>query len=74
MYRCIGVASPATFTSTLRALEAAGLLRRSQPPVKGRPGVMYGLTAKGYALYQSLLNMEYWFRSETIPDVESHLP
>ena len=59
--RCLRVGSPATLVSTLRALERTGLLRRSESTERSLPRVEYALTPKGLALWQSTLNLEYWF-------------
>lgn len=59
--RCLRVGSPATLVSTLRALERTGLLRRSESVESSGFKVEYELTPKGLALWQSTLNLEYWF-------------
>ena len=59
--RCLRISSPTTLVSTLRSLEATGLVERYEMPTPGQPHVAYGLTPKGFSLFQSLLNMEYWF-------------
>jgi DNA-binding HxlR family transcriptional regulator len=54
--------SPATLTSTLRALEREKLVTRTaSEPVRGAP-VAYDLTERGTALYQSLLPLAGWLR------------
>lgn len=54
--------SPATLTSTLRALERERLVVRSTAShVRGTP-VAYVLSARGTALYQSLLPLAGWLR------------
>ena len=54
--------SPATLTSTLRALEKAELVERaridSNPPSRSS----YALTRRGEALYRSLLPLASWLR------------
>jgi DNA-binding HxlR family transcriptional regulator len=59
--RCLRLSSPTTLVSTLRSLEATGLVERYETPTPGPPEVSYDLTPKGFSLFQSLLNMEYWF-------------
>lgn len=59
--RCLRVRSPATLVSTLRALEREGLLTREETANTQLTEVRYGLTPMGFSLFQSLLNMEYWF-------------
>ena len=61
--RCLRVGSPATLVSTLRALERTGLLQRSESNERSAHKVVYALTPRGLALWQSTLNMEYWFDS-----------
>ena len=61
--RCLRIGSPTTLVSTLRALERAGLVRRSETVQSSGTKVEYGLTPRGSALWQSTLNMEYWFDS-----------
>jgi DNA-binding HxlR family transcriptional regulator len=59
--RCLRVGSPATLVSTLRALERAGFVRRAESAGSAAPKVEYALTPRGFALWQSTLNLEYWF-------------
>lgn len=55
--------SPATLTSTLRALERERLLRRTAAgTVRGSP-VEYDLTDRGQQLYRSLLPLAGWLRA-----------
>jgi DNA-binding HxlR family transcriptional regulator len=54
--------SPATLTSTLRALERERILvRTAAEPVRGAP-VAYHLTPRGMALYENLLPLAGWLR------------
>lgn len=61
--RCLSQVSPATLTSTLRALERERLLKRSVAPGPRGSPVTYELTAKGDELYRSLLPLASWLRS-----------
>ncbi|MCI4358677.1 MAG: helix-turn-helix transcriptional regulator [Thermoplasmata archaeon] len=58
--KCLSGVSPATLTSTLRALERTRLIRRV--PIEGRRGPVqaYSLTPSGTSLYQSLLPLASW--------------
>ncbi len=60
--RCLSGVSPATLTTTLRALQRAGLVTR--PPVDGRRGVVlaYALTPSGRRLYSALEPLSTWLR------------
>ena len=61
--RCLSGVSPATLTSTLRALERSKLIRRqSTPGPRGAP-VAYSLTARGGALYRSIVPFAEWLRT-----------
>lgn len=59
--RALPHVSPATLTTTLRALEHERLVYRTpagpESPVRG-----YALTARGRALYRSLLPLADWLR------------
>lgn len=54
--------SPATLTSTLRALEREGLIQRV--PLQGdrRAAGIYSLTGRGVALHQALLPLAGWLQ------------
>ncbi len=54
--------SPATLTSTLRALEREGIVRRESSTTDGRSPHTYALTIPGHALYRSLLPLASWLR------------
>jgi DNA-binding HxlR family transcriptional regulator len=57
--------SPATLTSTLRALEREGLVvRTAAETTRGAP-VSYDLSARGAALYRSLVPLAGWLRAAT---------
>jgi DNA-binding HxlR family transcriptional regulator len=60
---CLRTVSPATLTSTLRALEHEGLIRREAVAGDGRARAEYALTTTGHALYRSLLPFTSWLRS-----------
>ncbi len=62
--RCLPTVSPATLTSTLRALERERIVRRVPVPMKGQEFPGYGLTNRGEALYRSLLPLASWLRRE----------
>ncbi len=60
--RALPQVSPATLTTTLRALERERLVRRA-PLGTGRPHVRgYELTPRGTALYRSLRPLTEWLR------------
>lgn len=61
--KCLSGVSPATLTSTLRALERARLVRRV--PVDGPRGPVraYALTGTGRSLQESLAPLAGWLRS-----------
>jgi DNA-binding HxlR family transcriptional regulator len=60
--RCLCGVSPATLTSTLRALERAGLVgRRNAETDQGRVRA-YALTPTGRALHASLAPFTRWLR------------
>jgi DNA-binding HxlR family transcriptional regulator len=61
--RCLSGVSPATLTATLRSLEKERLIRRSPSPGPRGSPVAYSLTARGGALYRSLLPLAHWLRS-----------
>lgn len=54
--------SPATLTSTLRALEREALVRRVRGTADGRSPHSYELTASGSELYRSLRPLASWLR------------
>ncbi len=60
--RCLSGVSPATLSTTLRALERARLVRRR--PVDGPRGEVhaYALTPSGQTLYERLLPLADWLR------------
>lgn len=61
--RCLSGVSPATLTTTLRALERARLVRRV--PVDGPRGPVqaYRLTDRGQGLYERLVPLAGWLRA-----------
>jgi DNA-binding HxlR family transcriptional regulator len=61
--RCLSGVSPATLTSTLRALERARLIRRL--PAEGPRGPVraYALTDAGRSLYQSIRPLAEWLQT-----------
>jgi DNA-binding HxlR family transcriptional regulator len=58
--RCLSGVSPATLTTTLRALERARLLRRPTEEGPRGPVRAYALTARGRELYERLLPLATW--------------
>lgn len=64
--RCLTGVSPATLTTTLRALERNRLVRRRSidTPHGSVPG--YELTAAGRALFESLRPLAHWLRSSQV--------
>ena len=58
--KCLSGVSPATLTSTLRALERARLIRRVPGEGLRGPVNAYALTPSGATLYQSLLPLASW--------------
>jgi len=60
--RCLSAVSPATLTSTLRALEHEGLVRRVPLADAGTTHSAYQLTVTGDALYRCLLPLASWLR------------
>jgi len=60
--RCLPTVSPATLTSTLRALERERIVRRVAVKTDGAQFPGYGLTNRGQALYRSLLPLASWLR------------
>ncbi len=61
--RALPSVSPATLTTTLRALETHGLVRRTPVPDDKRAPVAYRLTPPGEALYRSLIPLASWLRA-----------
>jgi DNA-binding HxlR family transcriptional regulator len=61
--RCLSGVSPATLTSTLRALERHRLVRRPPLAVDGATVRAYALTPRGEVLYQSLRPLANWCSS-----------
>jgi DNA-binding HxlR family transcriptional regulator len=63
--RCLSGVSPATLTTTLRALERAGLVRRA--PVDGPRGSLrgYALTRSGQVLHERLMPLAAWLRTSS---------
>jgi DNA-binding HxlR family transcriptional regulator len=66
--RCLSGVSPATLTTTLRALESARLVRRVE--TDGGAGTVrsYALTRAGEELYRSLLPFTHFLRGEAAPE------
>ncbi len=58
--RCLHGVSPATLTSTLRALERSRLVRRVTAPEPRPPVLAYTLTPKGRQLWESLRPLASW--------------
>lgn len=58
--RCLSGVSPATLTTTLRALERARLLRRRSVDGPRGPVRAYELTASGRVLYERLVPLAQW--------------
>ncbi len=59
---CLAGVSPATLTTTLRALERARLIHRTEVEGPRGPTRAYALTATGHALYERLLPLADWLR------------
>jgi DNA-binding HxlR family transcriptional regulator len=64
--RALPRVSPATLTATLRALERSGLVGRNPTAIDRRARGIYALTAKGEALYRSLLPLASWLRAAVV--------
>lgn len=60
---CLSGVSPATLTSTLRALERTKLIRRVPAEGPRGPVKAYALTPSGSELNRSLLPLASWLRS-----------
>jgi DNA-binding HxlR family transcriptional regulator len=60
---CLSGVSPATLTTTLRALEKARLVRRPIEPGPRGPVRAYALTPSGRVLYERLRPLAAWLRS-----------
>ncbi|HEV2519305.1 MAG TPA: helix-turn-helix domain-containing protein [Thermoplasmata archaeon] len=60
---CLSGVSPATLTSTLRALERSRLLRRVPAEGPRGPVKAYELTPSGHTLYESLRPLAAWLRT-----------
>ncbi|HZY70998.1 MAG TPA: helix-turn-helix domain-containing protein [Thermoplasmata archaeon] len=60
--RCLSGVSPATLTTTLRALERAKLVRRESAESSRGPVRAYALTDSGRVLYRSLLPLAAYLR------------
>jgi len=60
--RCLSGVSPATLTTTLRALERAGLLRRTPADGPRGPVRAYALTPSGRVLFDRLRPLAGWLR------------
>ena len=60
--RCLSGVSPATLTTTLRALERAGLVERHPAESSRGPVRAYALTPLGTALYERLVPLADWLR------------
>ncbi len=58
--RCLSGVSPATLTTTLRALERARLVRRVPSDGPRGPVRAYALTSSGRTLYERLLPLAGW--------------
>ncbi len=58
--RCLSGVSPATLTSTLRALERARLIRRTPAESARGPVRAYALTPSGQVLYERLEPLADW--------------
>ncbi len=58
--RCLSGVSPATLTSTLRALEKSRLVERRPADGPRGPVQAYALTKSGRALYERLLPLADW--------------
>ena len=65
--KCLSGVSPATLTTTLRALEHARLVRRT--PVDGPRGPVraYALTPTGRLLYDRIRPLADWLRTNDAP-------
>ncbi|MCI4372151.1 MAG: helix-turn-helix transcriptional regulator [Thermoplasmata archaeon] len=61
--QCLSGVSPATLTSTLRALERAGLIRRVTTEGARGPVKAYTLTGSGRSLNESLRPLAKWLQS-----------
>lgn len=61
--KCLRGVSPATLTSTLRALERARLIRRVAAEGPRGPTRAYTLSESGESLYRSLLPLAKWLRT-----------
>jgi DNA-binding HxlR family transcriptional regulator len=61
--QCLSGVSPATLTSTLRALERARLISRVPTDSPRGPVRAYTLTSSGRSLYQSILPLAQWLQS-----------
>ncbi|MGC2034437.1 MAG: helix-turn-helix domain-containing protein [Thermoplasmata archaeon] len=61
--KCLSGVSPATLTSTLRALERARLIRRVEVDGPRGPTRAYALTSSGSSLHTSLEPLAHWLRS-----------
>ncbi|HZY91850.1 MAG TPA: helix-turn-helix domain-containing protein [Thermoplasmata archaeon] len=60
--RALPRVSPATLSSTLRALESEGILQRLPVPDDRRALAAYALTEAGGQLYENLLPLASWLR------------
>ena len=61
--RCLSGVSPATLTTTLRALERERLVRRRLLEGERGPIRAYALTPSGQHLYETLLPLANWLRT-----------
>jgi DNA-binding HxlR family transcriptional regulator len=61
--KCLSGVSPATLTSTLRALERARLIHRVLVDGPRGPTKAYALTGSGSSLQRSLEPLAHWLRS-----------
>jgi DNA-binding HxlR family transcriptional regulator len=61
--KCLSGVSPATLTSTLRALERARLIRRELVDGPRGPVRAYALTADGASLDRAIRPLAAWLRS-----------
>jgi DNA-binding HxlR family transcriptional regulator len=64
---CLEGVSPATLTSTLRALERSRLIHRVNSEGPRGPVKAYALTEAGRSLYQSVLPFAEWLRASGSP-------